>query len=112
MDKAKKTVLKIFVPIALSFVTAPLTTASTLLQITNKPIISSIENKLKIIDTKDPIVKHIKNGIFGDKKPYQAFEFRNYVETLKQMGREGLKGSYKGNLTGIIYLGTNSRLRT
>jgi len=67
---------------------------------------------LKLVDPKDPIAKHIKNGIFGDKKPYKAFEFKNYIDALKQMGKEGVRGFYKGNLTNIIYLGLNSKLRT
>jgi len=79
--------LKIGVPIMLSLITGPFTTVSTLLQMINKPIINTIENKLKTVDPKDPIVKHIKNGIFGDKKPYNAFEFKNYFDTLKQMGK-------------------------
>lgn len=54
---------------------------------TNRPVINTIENKLKTVDPKDPIAKHIKNGIFGDKKPYQAFEFKNYIDALKQMGK-------------------------
>ncbi len=74
-------------PIGLSLLTSPFTTASTLLQITNRPLINTIENKLKTVDPKDPIAKHIKNGIFGDKKPYHAFEFKNYIDTLKQMGK-------------------------
>jgi hypothetical protein len=28
------------------------------------------------------------------------------------MGKEGLKGVYKGNLTGMIYTGINAKLRT
>jgi len=28
------------------------------------------------------------------------------------MGKEGVKGIYKGNLTGIVYLALNARLRT
>lgn len=67
---------------------------------------------MKLVDPKDPIAKHIKNGIFGDKKPYKAFEFKNYIDALKQMGKEGVRGFYKGNLTNIIYLGLNSKLRT
>jgi hypothetical protein len=78
----------------------------------NKPIFSTIENKLKLVDPKDPIAKHIKNGIFGDKKPYKAFELKNYFDTLQQMGKEGVRGFYKGNLTSIIYLALNSKLRT
>ena len=74
-------------PIGLSLVTAPFTTVSTLLQMTNRPVINTIENKLKTVDPKDPIAKHIKNSIFGDKKPYQAFEFKNYIDALKQMGK-------------------------
>jgi hypothetical protein len=31
--------------------------------------------------------KHIKNGIFGDCKPYKAFEFKGYSDALKQMGK-------------------------
>jgi hypothetical protein len=54
---------------------------------TNRPLINTIETKLKSVDPKDPMAKHIKNGIFGDKKPYQAFEFRGYVDALKQMGK-------------------------
>ena len=68
--------------------------------------------KLKSVDPKDPIYKHIKNGLFGDQKPYKAFEFKNYFDALKQIGKEGIKGIYKGNLTGIIYMGLNSKLRT
>lgn len=64
------------------------------------------------MDRTDPIAKHIKNGIFGDKKPYKAFEFKNYIDALQQMGKEGVRGFYKGNLTTIIYLALNSKLRT
>jgi hypothetical protein len=75
------------VPVSLSLLTAPLTTVSTLMQMTNRPLINTIETKLKSVDPKDPMAKHIKNGIFGDKKPYQAFEFKKYVDALKQMGK-------------------------
>lgn len=112
MDKARKIAIKVLVPLSLSLLTGPFTTASALLQMANKPLINTVQNKLKLVDPKDPIAKHIKNGIFGDKKPYKAFEFKNYVDTLQQMGKEGLRGFYKGNLTTIIYLALNSKLRT
>jgi hypothetical protein len=53
----------------------------------NKPVINTVESKLKLVDPKDPIAKHIRNGIFGDKKPYKAFEFKNYIDAFKQMGK-------------------------
>lgn len=78
----------------------------------NKPVINTVESKLKLVDPKDPIAKHIRNGIFGDKKPYKAFEFKNYIDAFKQMGKQGVKGLYKGNLTGIVFFALNSKIRT
>lgn len=60
-------------PITLSLITAPFMTASTLLQMTNPLLINTIESKLKHLQPNDPNYKHIKNGIFGDNKPYKVF---------------------------------------
>lgn len=56
--------------------------------------------------------KLVKTGVLGDNKIYKPFEFKGYNDCLAQLGKEGVRGFYKGNLTGIILGLINARLRT
>lgn len=56
--------------------------------------------------------KFVRSGIFGDNKIYKPFQFKGYHDCLLQLGKEGLKGFYKGNLTGIILGLLNAKIRT
>ena len=44
-----------------------------------------------------------KNNIFGEKRPFIPQYFNKYKNVFRSLGKEGLKGFYKGNLFGIIY---------
>lgn len=43
---------------------------------------------------------------------WKPFEFQGYGDVIKQLGKEGFRGMYKGNLTGILHLGMNGKLRS
>ena len=68
-----------------------------------------IESKLKGNQT---LEKYIKLGVFGDNKIYKPKQFHGYKDGFTQLGREGLKGLYKGNLTGLIMATANTQIRT
>ena len=55
--------------------------------------------------------RHIINGVFGDNKIYVPPTVDGYKEVFKKLGREGLRGLYKGNLTGVIMAASNSMIR-
>jgi hypothetical protein len=55
--------------------------------------------------------RHINNGLFGDNKIYEAVNVNGYKEALNKLGKEGIRGLYKGNLTGILLAASNSWVR-
>jgi hypothetical protein len=79
-----------------------------LLQITAKGAPSVLENKIKM---QPHLERHIINGVFGDNKIYVPPTVDGYKEAFKKLGREGLRGLYKGNLTGVIMAASNSMIR-
>lgn len=95
-------------PFLLSVVTAPFTTASVLLQVTSKGLGSGLEAKIKAAPQ---LEGHINNGIFGDNRIYQAANVQNYRDAFNKLGREGVRGLYKGNLTGILLAPSNVWVR-
>ena len=56
--------------------------------------------------------KLVKTGIFGDNKIFKAQEIKGYNHCLEAMGREGLRGIYKGNFVGALLSLSNTKLRT
>lgn len=55
--------------------------------------------------------RHINNGLFGDNKIYEAVTIKGYKDAFNKLGKEGIRGLYKGNLTGIMLAGSNSWIR-
>jgi hypothetical protein len=53
----------------------------------------------------------VREGFMGDNKIYQPFQFKGYHDCLTQMGKEGFRGLYKGNLTGIVLGLINNKIR-
>jgi hypothetical protein len=51
------------------------------------------------------------NGIFGDNKIYEPPKVYNYREAFKKLGKEGLRGLYKGNLTGVLLASGNAFMK-
>lgn len=96
-------------PFLLSIVTAPLATASIFMQITAKGAPSPLEAKIK---AQPHLERHILNGIFGDNRIYEPPTVDGYKQALKRLGREGLRGLYKGNLTGVVMASTNTWVRS
>ena len=84
-----------------------------LLQIGEKPVTDALGAKLDLLkNSKGQIRNFVKMGIFGDNKVFRAAEYRGYADCLRQLGKEGLKGLYKGALTGVILSVLNTNLRT
>jgi hypothetical protein len=63
------------------------------------------------IKSQPGLKNHIRNGIFGDNKIYQPPAYKGYSDVFSQLGREGIRGMYKGNLTGIIAASSNTYVR-
>lgn len=96
-------------PLLLSLVTGPFTTVSVLLQVTPKTSpSSSLQAKIK---AQPQLERHILNGLFGDNRIYSAPSLGGYRDALGRLGKEGLRGIYKGNLTGLLLASSNAWLR-
>lgn len=95
-------------PFLLSIVTGPFSTLSTLLQVTNKGMGSGLQAKIKAAPL---LQRHINNGVFGDNRIYEAPSVKNYRDGFSRLGKEGIRGIYKGNLTGILLAASNAWLR-
>jgi len=90
-------------------VTGPFTTASVLLQTTSKGLAGTgIDTKIK---AQPSLQRHISNGLFGDNRIYEPPTLNGYKDTLNKLGREGIRGLYKGNFTGILLASSNAWLR-
>ena len=65
-----------------------------LLQIGEKPAADSLGAKLDLLkNSKGRIRNFVKMDIFGDNEIFRAAEYRGYANCLRQLGKEGLKGS-------------------
>ena len=95
-------------PFLLSVVTGPLNTASMLMQMTSK----GSPSYLAKVKAQPHLERHIKNGIFGDNKIYEPPKLDGYREVFKKMGREGVRGLYKGNLTGVVLASSNAGMKS
>jgi hypothetical protein len=89
--------------------TGPFNTAATLLQVSGKCGGEAMERKIQLAGKENVLVKE---GFLGDNKIFKAFQFRGYTDCLTQMGKEGFRGLYKGNLTAIILGLFNTKIRT
>jgi hypothetical protein len=49
--------------------------------------------------------------MFGDNRIYEVMSVKNYREGLSKLGKEGIRGFYKGNLTAILLASSNAWLR-
>lgn len=49
--------------------------------------------------------------MFGDNRIYEATSVKNYRDGFNKLGKEGIRGIYKGNLTGILLAASNAWLR-
>ena len=96
-------------PLSLCLLTGPFNTASILLQIADKPVINELQKKIDFLGKED---RHAKNGIYGDNKIYKATQITGYNDCFTRLGKEGIKGMYKGNLSALILTLTNTKLRT
>jgi hypothetical protein len=54
----------------------------------------------------------VKLGIYGDNKIYQPAKISTYHDCFTQLGKEGIRGFYKGNLTGLLLTVSNTKLRS
>jgi hypothetical protein len=96
-------------PFLLSIITGPFTTTSIFLQVASRKLGGSgIEAKIKAAPM---LERHINNGLFGDNKIYEAVTINGYKDAFNKLGKEGIRGLYKGNLTGIMLAGSNSWVR-
>ena len=98
-------------PFILSLITGPLNTASILLQVTAKGPSGDASSQAKI-KAQPHLERHILNGIFGDNKIYEPPKVHGYREVFKKLGREGLRGLYKGNLTGVVLASSNAFIKS
>jgi hypothetical protein len=94
----------------LSIVTGPLNTASIFLQVTAKGSSSAtlLDAKIKV---QPHLERHILNGIFGDNKFYEPPRVAGYSDAFKKLAKEGLRGFYKGNLTGVFLASGNAWIK-
>ena len=103
-------VLPVISPFLLSLVTGPFSTASAFLQTTSPGITSAgVTSKLK---AQPNLTQHILNGVFGDNKIYTPPSLQGYREALARLGREGVRGIYKGNLAALLLASSNASLRS
>ena len=51
-------------------------------------------------------------GAYGDNKIFKAPEIISYHDCFTRLGKEGLRGMYKGNLTAILLTLSNTKLRS
>lgn len=98
-------------PFLLSIVTGPLNTASIFLQVTAKGASSASLYQTKI-KAQPNLERHILNGVFGDNKIYEPPKVAGYSDAFKRLGREGIKGFYKGNLTGVFLASGNAWIKS
>ena len=54
----------------------------------------------------------VKTGIYGDNKIFRAQEIKGYNHCLEVLGKEGIRGIYKGNFVGALLSLSNTKLRT
>jgi hypothetical protein len=108
-EGAKDKVSKVLGPALLTFFTGPFSTASMLLQVADNNPNESLVRKIK---TAGPQDKFVRLGVMGDNTIYKAFQFKGYQDCLAQMGKEGIRGLYKGNLLGILLGMANAMIRT
>lgn len=108
-NSVKNSFFKYASPFALCLFTGPFNTASILLQVTSKPLGNIFEKKVELAGER---AKLVKTGIYGDNKIFRAQEIKGYHHVLSVLGREGLRGLYKGNLIGAILSISNGKLRT
>ena len=54
----------------------------------------------------------LNSGVYGDNKIFRAPEIMGYHECFTRLGKEGIRGMYKGNLTAIFLTLSNTKLRS
>lgn len=80
-----------------------------LLQITEKPVVDEFSKKVEIVGKKN---RFLNCGIYGDNKIFKAPQIAGYHDCFTRLGKEGLKGMYKGNFTAILLTLANTNLRS
>lgn len=108
-DSIKSSLIKYASPFALCVFTGPFNTASILLQVTAKPLGESFDKKVEMAGNK---AKLVKTGIYGDNRIFRAQRIKGYNDCLSSMGKEGIRGIYKGNFIGALLSMSNAKLRT
>lgn len=82
-----------------------------MLQVTSKGQSTDVSRQAKI-KAQPHLERHIINGIFGDNKIYEPPKLSGYQGVFRKLGKEGLRGLYKGNLTGVLMASSNAWIKS
>ena len=57
------------------------------------------------------MLKLIEQGALGDNIIYKATRINNYNDAFKKLGKQGVRGFYKGVFTGLLLGSLNSKIK-
>ncbi len=57
------------------------------------------------------MVKLAKSGMPGDSPNFLASKVNGYNDGFKKLGKQGIRGMYKGNLTGVLSMTLNINIK-